>query len=1093
MGRDTTTSLLARGERWHRQRGLARWLAIGLGSALLLALILAQTVRAAGEGINLGSTTLSVDEGHSTSYSVSLVGDKPEGDVVVDITSSNTDVVPNPTSLTFTSENYRTSQPVTLRVTKDSDSRDEGATITHAINAGQSADSFDDADNKELRVTVIDADDVGATFSSGTGDDAFDPTTAPVEVDEGGTAEYTVALQSAPTQEVTVTITSGNEDAVTVTATLTFTPTDFDADTVTVTGVQDATTNDDTVTITHAFASTDSNYNGLSETVTVTVNDDETAGVTFDPSPLELAIAEGANGTYTVVLDEAPTHAVTVRISSDNPDVTPLGRPRTGSTLTFEPGNYSTPQEVLVEVGSDGDAADETATLTHTVSSQDPNYNSQAIIDAAVAALTEGATDEAKAAAQNALKGTVEVTDVNVGVRFSSNTVKVDEGSTADYTVALQSAPTSNVTVTITSGNTDAVTVTATLTFTPTDFDADTVMVTGVQDATTNDDTVTITHAFASTDSNYNGLSETVTVTVNDDETAGVTFDPSPLELAIAERANGTYTVALDEAPTHAVTVRISSDNPDVTVDETSLTFTPDDFAAKTVMVMIAADADNMDEMATLTHAVSSTDPNYNSAALIKAKVDALADEATDDQKTDDQKTEAENALKGTVEVTDVNVGVRLGTDTVDVDEGGTANYTVALQSAPTHDVTVNISSDNPDVTVDETSLTFTPDNFAAKTVMVTVAKELEAAEDRSDEMATLTHAISSDDLRYSGLSDQAVTVNVTDNDPSLTLSATELDVMEGESGDFTVKLAADPDSDRENEDGVEVKVEVSGSDGVTVEPAELTFTSDNWDEAQTVTVMAVLDEDDRDGTATVTLKALVGTGDDIQVYDAEFTQLVSILLTEPAPEPVTVRVPGQTRTVPETRTRTVTRTVEVPAAPAAPNVIGMTGSATATEVDGRVLITRHDGGPSLVVDIGGFIRDDSFGQTYQVVRRADGMIVRQWVSPNSPLVYQINWAVVNSAFTVPVGVVGAIPLDDQVGAPGQLVRRFDGGDDRIFSYEMGQWRHVPNIPTFQALGFYWCDVTAADSAFFDRISIGAPHPATGMAARGDYPNCSTG
>ena len=57
-------------------------------------------------------------------------------------------------------------------------------------------------------------------------------------------------------------------------------------------------------------------------------------------------------------------------------------------------------------------------------------------------------------------------------------------------------------------------------------------------------------------------------------------------------------------------------------------------------------------------------------------------------------------------------------------------------------------------------------------------------------------------------------------------------------------------------------------------------------------------------------------------------------------------------------------------------------------------------------------------------------------MSPNSPLVYQIPWAVVNSQFSVPVGVIGAIPLDDQSGSAGQLVRRFDGGDDRIFSYD---------------------------------------------------------
>ena len=242
-------------------------------------------------------------------------------------------------------------------------------------------------------------------------------------------------------------------------------------------------------------------------------------------------------------------------------------------------------------------------------------------------------------------------------------------------------------------------------------------------------------------------------------------------------------------------------------------------------------------------------------------------------------------------------------------------------------------------------------------------------------------------------------------------------------------------------------------------------------------------------GMNSISVEVTYGRGDEQQT-----TSYMVAVMREAAVE-VEVEVPGPTVTVPgPTVTRTVTKTVEVPApAPAQANVIGMTGSATATEVDGRVLITRHDGGASLMVDIGGFIRDADLGQTYQVVRRADGAIVRQWVSPNSPLVYQIPWAVVNTSFTVPVGVIGSIPLDDMAGAEGQLVRRFDGGDDRIFSYAMGQWRHVPDIATFQALGFYWCDVTAADASFFDRISMGAPYPASSTPARMDYPSCSTG
>jgi len=190
--------------------------------------------------------------------------------------------------------------------------------------------------------------------------------------------------------------------------------------------------------------------------------------------------------------------------------------------------------------------------------------------------------------------------------------------------------------------------------------------------------------------------------------------------------------------------------------------------------------------------------------------------------------------------------------------------------------------------------------------------------------------------------------------------------------------------------------------------------------------------------------------------------------------------------------------------------VIGATATATAVELPGnRLRLERHDvPGASLELPIGaisadgrsvvlaGVIRDATLGQTYLVVRRAsDGRIVRRWVPPYSPFVYQIPWPIVNTRYTVPVGVVGAIPLDDQFPEPNLLVRRFDGGDGRIFGYDatIGQWRHVPDIATFQALGFYWCNVTAADAGFFERLNPGPPYPASGLPARGDYPNCLTG
>lgn len=174
-----------------------------------------------------------------------------------------------------------------------------------------------------------------------------------------------------------------------------------------------------------------------------------------------------------------------------------------------------------------------------------------------------------------------------------------------------------------------------------------------------------------------------------------------------------------------------------------------------------------------------------------------------------------------------------------------------------------------------------------------------------------------------------------------------------------------------------------------------------------------------------------------------------------------------------------------------------------------RLLIQRHDvPGASIELAIGsisadcshlaiaGVIRDQTLGQTYFVVRRQrDGQIVRRWVPPYSPFVYQIPWAVVNTQYTVPVQVVAAVPLDDQCPEPNMLVRRFGGDDDRIFSYDaaLRQWRHVPDIATFQALGFYWCNVTAADEEFFRRIPEGPAHAVAAVPERADYPNCLTG
>ena len=127
-----------------------------------------------------------------------------------------------------------------------------------------------------VTLTVTDDDTKGVTLSRTT-----------VPVNEGGTAEYTVKLDSEPTASVVVTPTSGDTGAVTVSTAaandkLTFTTSNWQTEqTVTVTGVQDADSDDETVTVTHAVSGSGSGYGSVSVSdVSVSVDDDDEADST---------------------------------------------------------------------------------------------------------------------------------------------------------------------------------------------------------------------------------------------------------------------------------------------------------------------------------------------------------------------------------------------------------------------------------------------------------------------------------------------------------------------------------------------------------------------------------------------------------------------------------------------------------------------------------------------------------------------------------------------------------------------------------------------------------------------------------------------
>ena len=510
-------------------------------------------------------------------------------------------------------------------------------------------------------------------------------------------------------------------------------------------------TADPQVTLAHDIGSTaDTVYDALADqSVTVSITDNDTAGVTISPTTLTVTEGDATGNSYTVVLATQPAGDVTVTISGHaNTDLTVSGTTLTTNQLTFTTDNWSTAQTVTVKAAEDEDGVtDADVTLTHAISSTD---------DAAYHALADQSV-------------TVSITENDVvGVSIDPTDITVVEGdaSGVSYTVKLTSQPAGDVTVTITGhANTDLSIASAglsgddVLTFTTDNWGTvQTVKVTAAEDDDGNQDAdVTLAHAISSTDdSDYNALADqSVTVSITENDVVGVTINPTSLTVTEGDADGASYTVVLATQPTGDVTIAISGHaGTDLTLSGTTLsgdnelTFTTANWSTvQTVKVKAAEDVDaTADPQVTLAHDIGSTaDTVY----------DALADQSV------------------TVSITDNDTaGVTISPTTLTVTEGdATGNsYTVVLATQPTGDVTVTISGHaNTDLTLSGTTLTndtltFTTDNWSTvQTVKVTAAEDHDATQDPD---VTLAHAISStDDSDYNALGDQSVTVSIAEND----------------------------------------------------------------------------------------------------------------------------------------------------------------------------------------------------------------------------------------------------------------------------------------------------------------------------------------
>ena len=292
-------------------------------------------------------------------------------------------------------------------------------------------DGAGNVDRPQITFPPVDGPEPGVTARR------MDPS-MPLSVPEGGSAEYTLVLDTQPTHDVTITVKSpaGDEDLTAAPTTLTFTPANWNAErTVTVSAAEDADGMRGIRNLLHNADSDDILYDGISIGSVVAVEaDNDQIGVTVWPQVLRMA--EGGSAEYTVVLNTQPTDDVTIMVTRDqggDDDLTVLP-----DTLIFTKETWDTPQTVTVSAASDADSSDGTATFSHSVSSdEDANYSDDEITIASVTA-TEDETrptveiqTEASAPEGGAFEVTITFSESVLG--FTLTDIGVSNGTASNF------------------------------------------------------------------------------------------------------------------------------------------------------------------------------------------------------------------------------------------------------------------------------------------------------------------------------------------------------------------------------------------------------------------------------------------------------------------------------------------------------------------------------------------------------------------------------------------------------------------------------------------------------------------------------------
>ena len=675
--------------------------------------------------------------------------------------------------------------------------------------------------------------------------------------EKGDTLALTVHLNNAPTQEVRIACeavtASENKEVDVACEDIVFNSENWQiGQTILVTGVEDFVKDgDQTYTIKATTASEDADFNGLvGESVELTNIDTTTPG--FSLSAASLTTYEDQSqeaATFTIALTSKPTSTVSIAAMSSNDKEGKVSP----NTIRFTMDNWNEPQTITVK-GIDDDVRD--GNINYTVffspsESEDADYKDVQLKPIKVTNIDN------------------DVAGLNVNI--PAEEYEVIEGQDSKIVVKLNTRPKNDVSIKVsvddeTEGELDI----KEFVLTPENWNTGVELtLSGVLDYEIDgDQPIKISFDVTSDDEDY-AFADPIVYdgTVKDADTAELV--PSMGDSPIVKEGSSdfvTMSVSLTSKPKSKVTVTVAvTDDTELKVNKKTFTISPDFWNVPVDILVNSVDDQIVDGdiKSKVVMTMSSSDKNFDGGVR------------------EVEFTTVDNDVAGMI--------VSSNAASFPENSSATASMTVVLQSQPTADVTINVSSsDATEISVTSAaSLTFTTSNWnKPQTVNIKVVDDNIAD---GTQTAWVNFNGASSDKNFDGISAKSSEFTVIDNEAASIVLTTDVSTIPQASPTAvaSVRLGVQPSSD--------VTVTLASSDAkiLTFNPVSVKFTSSDWDKPKNVNIAADFSAV-ASASATATISA-TGAGD--KVYAGIVSNKVNLNLVK-VEEVQTFSYTGKVQTV---------------------------------------------------------------------------------------------------------------------------------------------------------------------------------------------------